>query len=99
MITTNFKIGDIVINKDFCEYEPFKLSNEHFKGVSARNQEWFDSLEHSKLKLTLKQLIEEIENRKKYYALDKQKEVYSAIYWVGYNDALGELLEFIEDNK
>ena len=64
MIDTNFKIGDVVINKQFCEYEPFKLSNEHFKGTTARNQSWFDSLEYSKMKLTLKQLIEEIENRK-----------------------------------
>ena len=51
-----------------------------------------------KMKLTLKQLIEDIKNRKE-YALDKQKETTSPIYWVGYYDALGELLEFIEDNK
>lgn len=98
MITTKFKIGDVVVNKDFCEYEPFKLSNEHFKGVTARNQTWFDSLEYSKMKLTLKQLIEEIENRKD-EALKQQKEVPNSIYWTGYYDALGELLEFIEDNK
>ena len=98
MIDTNFKVGDVVINKDFCEYEPFILSDEHFKGVSARNQSWFDSLEHSKMKLTVKQLIEEIKNRKD-EALKQQKEVPSSIYWVGYADALGELLEFIEDNK
>ena len=98
MITTKFKIGDVVINKDFCEYEPFVLANKHFKGVTARNQIWFDSLEYSKMKLTLKQLIEEIKNRKE-YALKQGKETPSPIYWVGYYDALGELLEFIEDNK
>ena len=98
MITTKFKIGDVVINKDFCEYEPFVLANEHFKGVTARNQKWFDSLEYSKMKLTLESLIEEIENRRE-YALDKQKEVPKSLCWEGYADALGELLEFIEDNK
>ena len=98
MITTKFKIGDIVINKDFCEYEPFVLANEHFKGVTARNQTWFDSLEYSKMKLTLEQLIEEIKNRKE-DALKQGKETPSPIYWVGYYDALGELLEFIEDSK
>ena len=98
MIDTNFKIGDVVINKQFCEYEPFKLSNEHFKGTTARNQSWFDSLEYSKMKLTLKQLIEEIENRKD-YALDKDRECFNSNYYEGYSDALGELLEFIEDNK
>ena len=51
-----------------------------------------------KMKLTLKQLIEEIKNRKD-YALKQGKETPSPIYWVGYYDALGELLEFIEDNK
>lgn len=48
--------------------------------------------------MILFQLIEEIKDRKE-YALEKQKEVPSSIYWVGYYDALGELLEFIEDNK
>ena len=48
--------------------------------------------------MTLKQLIEEIKNRKD-YALKQGKETPSPIYWVGYYDALGELLEFIEDNK
>lgn len=48
--------------------------------------------------MTLESLIEEIENRKE-YALDKQKYTPSTIYWEGYLDALGELLEFIEDNK
>ena len=48
--------------------------------------------------MTLEKLIEEIKNRKE-YALDKQKDTPSPIYWVGYSDALGELLEFIEDNK
>ena len=98
MITTKFKIGDVVINKDFCEYEPFVLANKDFKGVTAKNQTWFDSLEHSKMKLTVESLIEEIENRRE-YALDKQKEVPKSLYWEGYHDALGELLEFIEDNK
>lgn len=97
MIYTNFKIGDIVINRDFCEYEPFVLENKHFKGATARNQTWFDSLEYSKMKLTLESLIEEIENRKE-YALKQEKEATSSIYYEGYSDALGELLEFIEDN-
>ena len=48
--------------------------------------------------MTLEKLIEVIENRKE-DALNKQKEVPSSIYLVGYYDALGELLEFIEDNK
>lgn len=48
--------------------------------------------------MTLESLIEEIENRKE-YAIDKQKEVPNSIYWIGYYDALGELLEFIEDNR
>ena len=97
MITTKFKIGDVVINKDFCEYEPFKLSNKHFKGVTARNQTWFDSLEYYKMKLTLKSLIEEIENRKKHY--QEMLPSMSSHYYEGYYDALGELLEFIEDSK
>ena len=98
MIDTNFKVGDVVVNKQFCEYEPFVLANKHFKGATARNQTWFDSLEYSKMKLTLESLIEEIENRKE-YALDKDKEVPKSLYWEGYHDALGELLEFIEDNR
>ena len=98
MKTTKFKIGDVVINKDFCEYEPFVLANKHFKGVTARNQTWFDSLEYSKMELTLEKLIEEIKNRKE-YALDKQKQTFLSLYWVGYHDAIGELLEFIEDNR
>ena len=98
MITTKFKTGDVVINKDFCEYESFVLANEHFKGVTARNQTWFDSLEYSKMKLTIKSLIEEIENRRE-YALDQDKECFNSNYYEGYSDALGELLEFIEDNK
>ena len=48
--------------------------------------------------MTFESLIEEIENRKE-YALDKQKQTFLSLYWVGYADALGELLEFIEDNK
>ena len=47
--------------------------------------------------MTLESLIEEIENRKQ-YALDRHKEVPNSIYWTGYYDALGELLEFIEDD-
>lgn len=47
--------------------------------------------------LTLEQLIEEIENRKE-YAIKKQKEIPKSLYWEGYYDALGELVEFIEDN-
>lgn len=46
-----FKEGDLVTNKDFCEYEPFKLSTKHFKGVTARNQAWFNSLELWKPKI------------------------------------------------
>ena len=48
--------------------------------------------------LTLEQLIEEIENRKD-DVLKQQKKVPNSIYWTGYYDALGELLEFIEDNS
>ena len=48
--------------------------------------------------MTLESLIEEIENRRE-YAFDKQKEVPKSLYWEGYYDALGELLEFVEDNK
>ena len=98
MITTKFKIGDVVINKDFCEYEPFVLENKHFKGATAHNQTWFDSLEYSKMKLTLKQLIEEIKNRKE-YANKNLKSSAASDYWTGYYDSLGELLESIEDNK
>ena len=88
-----FKENDLVVNKDFCEYEPFKLSTKHFKGVTARNQAWFNSLEHSKKKLTLELLIKEIEKR-----IDDAP-YNNSTYWTGYYDALGELLEFIEDNK
>ena len=48
--------------------------------------------------MTLESLIEEIENRRE-YEIYKQKEVPNSTYWTGYYDALGELLEFIEDNK
>ncbi len=48
--------------------------------------------------MTLESLIEEIENRKE-YATENQKDTPSPIYWEGYYDAIGELLEFIEDNK
>lgn len=47
--------------------------------------------------MTLESLIEEIENRKE-YALKQEKEATSSIYYEGYSNALGELLEFIEDN-
>ena len=97
MIYTNFKIGDIVINRDFCEYEPFVLANEHFKGVTARNQTWFDSLEHSKMKLTIGSLIEKIEERRE--DARERSPYENSSYWTGYSDALRELLEFIEDNK
>lgn len=49
------------------------------------------------MKITLEKLIEEIKNRKE-YASEQEKEVSNSIYWTGYYDALGELLEFIEDN-
>ena len=48
--------------------------------------------------MTLESLIEEIKYKKE-YALDKHKEVPKSLYWEGYYDAIGELLEFIEDNK
>ena len=88
-----FKEGDLVTNKDFCEYKPFKLSNKHLKSVTARNQTWFNSLEHSKMKLTLEKLIEKIEKR-----IDDAP-YNNSTYRTGYYDALIELLEFIEDNK
>jgi hypothetical protein len=50
------------------------------------------------MKITLEKLIEEIKNRKE-YALEQHKEVSNSIYWTGYYDALGELVEFIEDNS
>ena len=92
-----FKIGDVVVNKDFCEYEPFVLANEHFRGVTARNQTWFDSLEYSKMKLTIQSLIEKIGNRRE--DARERSPYENSSYWTGYSDALGELLEFIEDNK
>ena len=39
-----YKVGDLVTNYNFCEYKPFKLTNKHFRGVTARNEEWFNSL-------------------------------------------------------
>ena len=97
MITTKFKIGDVVINKDFYEYEPFVLENKHFKGATACNQIWFDSLKYSKVKLTLETLIEKIEERRE--DARERAPYENSSYWTGYSDALGELLEFIEDNK
>ena len=47
--------------------------------------------------MTIETLIEEIENRKEY--ADEEKYFPSNPYWTGYSDALGELLEFIEDNR
>ena len=47
---------------------------------------------------TLEQLIEEIKNRKE-YAEDQDKYVFNSNYWEGYYDALGELVEYIEDNS
>ena len=49
------------------------------------------------MKITLEKLIETIKDKKK-YAIEKQKEISKSLYWTGYYDALGELLEFIEDN-
>lgn len=99
MINTSFKIGDLVTNPSFCEYEPFRLSNKDFKGVTAKNQEWFDNLKACKNeKFTLKKLIEKIKDNKE-YAIEKQKEITNSLYWTGYYDALGELVEFIEDNS
>ena len=49
------------------------------------------------MKITLEKLIEEIKNRKE-HASEKQKEIPKSLYWEGYYDALGELVEFIEDN-
>ena len=98
MINTNFKIGDLVTNPEFCEDTPFNLSNEHFKGVAARNQLWFDHLiPCSKEKITLEKVIEEIQNKKE-YANKNLKSSAASDYWTGYYDSLGELLEYIEDN-
>ena len=47
--------------------------------------------------MTLESLIEEIENRRKHY--EEMLPSMSSHYYEGYSDALGELLEFIEDNK
>ena len=41
---SEYKVGDLVTNYNFCEYKPFKLTNSHFRGVTARNEEWFNSL-------------------------------------------------------
>ena len=99
MIQTNFKIGDLVTNPEFCEYTPFKLSNNDFNGVTAKNQLWFDHLMPcSNEKLKIEKLIQEIKNRRK-KSLDNDNGCFNSNYWEGYSDALGELLEFIEDNK
>lgn len=99
MIQTNFKIGDLVTNPEFCEYEPFRLSDEDFKGVTAKNQLWFDNLKAcSREKLTVEKLIQEIKNRS-IRSLNNDNKCFNSNYWEGYSDALGELLEYIEDNK
>ena len=41
---SEYKVGDLVTNYNFCEQKPFKLTNSHFRGVTARNEEWFNSL-------------------------------------------------------
>ena len=46
--------------------------------------------------MTLESLIEEIEDRKDDVIESPSKD---SSYWTGYSDALGELLEFIEDNR
>lgn len=103
MINTSFKIGDLVTNPRFCKYEPFRLEIKHFKGVTRRNQEWFDNLKACKNeKLTIEKLIEIINDRKKQSNLNIRSVTSlncSSDYWTGYYDALGELLELIEDNK
>ena len=40
-----FKEGDLVTNKDFCEYTPFEIRSCDFRGVSAKNQHWWDGVE------------------------------------------------------
>ena len=98
MINTSFKIGDLVTNPSFCEYEPFRLLNKDFKGVTAKNQEWFDNLKACKNeKLTIEKLIKEIIDRRE--QTEKDLPSLASDYWTGYSDALGELLEYIEDNK
>ena len=98
MINTSFKIGDVVTNPSFCEYVPFVLSNKDFKGITAKNQEWFDNLKACKNeKLTIEKLIQEIKNRRN--KTEKDLASLASDYWTGYSDALGELLEYIEDNK
>ena len=49
------------------------------------------------MKITIEKLIEEINNRKN--KTEKDLASLASDYWTGYADALGELLEFIEDNK
>lgn len=40
-----FKEGDLVTNKDFCEYTPFEIRSCDFTGVSAKkNQHWRDEV-------------------------------------------------------
>lgn len=49
------------------------------------------------MELTLEKLIEEINNRRN--KTEKDIPSLASDYWTGYSDALGELLEFIEDNS
>lgn len=49
------------------------------------------------MKITIEKLIEEIKNRKN--KTEKDLASLASDYWTGYSDALGELLEYIEDNK
>jgi hypothetical protein len=45
--THGFNEGDLVTNQAFCEYKPFKLTSSHFRGISARNSQWFACLEYA----------------------------------------------------
>lgn len=47
--------------------------------------------------MTLEKLIEKIEERRE--DATERSPYENSSYWTGYSDALGELLEFIEDNK
>lgn len=39
-----FKEGDWVTNPDWGESKPFQLRDEHYKGISQKNEEWFGDL-------------------------------------------------------
>ena len=49
------------------------------------------------MELILETLIEKIEERRE--DARERAPYENSSYWTGYSDALGELLEFIEDNK